>query len=88
MKFNISTKSIVNKMCSCTHYEFLDDDTISTRFLILANDNSEWLWIIFIWYLIGALASTAFISILSIAFCWLIHGNLNVQHFYHPSKIM
>lgn len=75
-------------LCSLTHYEFLDDNTISTGFLISANDNSEWLWRIFIWYLIGAFVSTAFISIVSIAFCWLIHGNLSVQHFYHPSKIM
>lgn len=65
-----------------------DNDIISAQILSTANDRSEWLWIVYIWYSISAFVSTAIMSVISVIFCWFIHKNLDAEHFYHPSKIM
>lgn len=70
------------------HFQFPDNDSVSTQFLTKANEHSEWLRLIYIWYLISGVFSTITISMISVIVCWLINGNLNVSHFYHPMTLM
>lgn len=62
--------------------------TVSIEPLTEANKSSEWLCTICVIYLTSTFVSTAMISVCVGLFCWFINGNLDVNHLYHPLKLL
>lgn len=63
---------------------FTDEDAVSMQILQKSDDRSEWLRLIYIWYLISAFFSTVVLSVISVVVCWLIKDHLDVAYLYHP----
>lgn len=67
---------------------FSGKNTDINRFLIEANETSEWICTTLLKFMFAYFANVATMSILSVFFCWLSEENLDVNEFYHPLNMM
>lgn len=66
----------------------LDANEDLFRFLVRANAKCEWMWQICIKYVFkGFPIFQAFMTIVSIVICYLIHGAFDTKRLYHPWMI-
>lgn len=65
-----------------------DNNSELIGFLTRANSKCEWLWKIYFLYMLIGCVNTIMLSGTSVLLCWLINGNLQVDHFYHSLNFM
>lgn len=66
--------------------QLADENEVASRYLVRANNLSEWLWTIFFKYMkfwVSCLVATSLVSVL---YCYLTRGNFNANHYYRPAK--
>lgn len=66
----------------------LDENEDSFKFLVEANEKSEWLWQFYFKFMIITCSNTAFLSALSAFTCYFKYGKFDGQFLYHPYKVV
>lgn len=67
---------------------FLGQKTNSFDILTNTNSKCEWIWRMYFYFQIYVVISTYSMSATSILLRWMTHGDLNIEFFYHPVKLM
>lgn len=67
---------------------FPDGNEHSNEFLAKANENSEWWWRIYCKYMAMTFGTVIFNAISSVTACWLLIGQFDADHVYHPVNVM
>lgn len=67
---------------------FLGQNTNSYEILTNTNNKCEWMWKLYFYFLIYVVMSTYSMSATSMLLRWMTHGDLEIEYFYHPVKLM
>lgn len=67
---------------------FSGQHTDSFRLLTNVNNKCEWIWKIYSFFLVYVIISTYAMSTTSILSRWMLHGDFDIEYFYHPVKLM
>lgn len=67
---------------------FLGQNTNSYEILTNTNNKCEWMWKMYFYFLIYVVMSTYSMSATSMLLRWMTHGDLEIEYFYHPVKLM
>lgn len=68
--------------------DIIDENDISFRFIARANNTSEWLWKNYIKFSVGASFLIPFMTAVSLAYCWFINGQFDINYVYLSHKLV
>lgn len=66
----------------------LDENDIAFHYLVKANKSNEKIWEFFMKYTAVSLIGLIMTCLVSIVYCYLICGHLNIDHFYRPGSYL
>lgn len=94
--YQTSKESFSLKIPFWTHFQWFFSSILASedlsedafRFLLTANDTSEWIWRAFSKLMFYALISIPIASGGSVVLCYMLRDNFDVNYLYHPFKLM